>query len=54
MHKDTHSVRIFIEVAPLEEDSEDQPAKDAQHKKYLRDELKHNVDVLLEVSANWK
>lgn len=45
----THSVRIFIEVAPLEEDGEYQPAKDAQHKEHLRNELQRNVDVMLEV-----
>ncbi len=43
-----------VEEAPLEEDEEDQPAKDAQQEQHLRHKLQYNVQIVLEVAAEYK
>ncbi len=47
----TNMVDIWVEVAPLEDDEEHQPAKDAHQKQQLRNELQEYVGVLLEVAV---
>ena len=45
----THCIGIIVDVAPFEEDHENQPTKDANQEEHLWDEFYKQVDVTLEV-----
>ena len=50
----SYIVGVDIEEAPLKKYEEDQPAKDAQQEQNLRYKLQYDVQIVLEVAAEYK